>query len=86
VLTNALGMKGEALRVELHPVRLVDGDQVLLCTDGLTGMVPEAAIADVLRRPGPAADACRVLVELALEGGGWDNVTVVLGRYRIADG
>jgi serine/threonine protein phosphatase PrpC len=47
-------------------------------------MVPDATIGDVLRQStGSAADACERLVGLALEGGGKDNVTVVLGRYRI---
>jgi serine/threonine protein phosphatase PrpC len=56
-----------------------------LCTDGLTDLVPDSAIREVLQRALPAADACRALVELALEAGGEDNVTVALGCYHIAD-
>jgi protein phosphatase len=82
VLTGALSADGREITVEFRRFRLADGDQVLLCSDGLTEMVPEAALAEVLRRPGPAADACRALVDLALEAGGRDNVTVVLARYR----
>jgi serine/threonine protein phosphatase PrpC len=48
-------------------------------------MVTDSAIAAVLDVPGPAADACRVLVDLALEGGGRDNVTVLLARYHIPE-
>jgi protein phosphatase len=74
--------KGEA-PAELQHLRLSDGDQVLLCSDGLTDMVSDEAIAGTLGRAGSAVKACRALVDLALEGGGRDNVTVVLARYRI---
>jgi protein phosphatase len=83
VLTNALGPRMEKISVEARRLHLEDGDQVLLCTDGLTEMVSDAAIAEELRQQQPAADACRALVDLALQEGGKDNVTVVLGRYRL---
>jgi PPM family protein phosphatase len=86
VLTNVLGVKEDAGKPDLSHLRLADGDQVLLCTDGLTAMASDAAIADVLGRSDTAAAACDALVELALAGGGRDNVTVVLARYRIPDG
>lgn len=85
VLTGALATQGEEAQAEFHQVWLADGDQVLLCTDGLTEMVTDAAILEVLRKPGSASDACRTLVDLALEGGGVDNVTAVLARYRIPE-
>ena len=46
-------------------------------------MVPDETIARELGAPGGSAAVCRRLVDLALEAGGKDNVTVVLGRYRI---
>lgn len=85
VLTNVLGGNDKPVRVECRELRLLDGDQILLCTDGLTDMVPDNAIREVLRSAGTAADACRVLLEQALDAGGRDNVTVVLSRYRIPD-
>jgi serine/threonine protein phosphatase PrpC len=85
ILTNVLGGKGERVKVEYRELRLADGDQILLCTDGLTDLVPDVAIRDVLRNAATAADGCRALMNLALESGGKDNVTVVLGRYRIPD-
>jgi PPM family protein phosphatase len=85
VLTGAIATQGEEAQAELCQVWLADGDQVLLCTDGLTDMVTDADISEVLGKHGPAADAARALVDLALEGGGRDNVTVVLGRYRIPE-
>jgi PPM family protein phosphatase len=84
VLTQALGTGEGPTDVHLAGQHLADGDQILICTDGLTDMVPEPMIADVLRRPGrSAASDCKRLVNLALERGGKDNVTVVAGRYRI---
>lgn len=83
VLTSALATRGAFVQVELKHSRLEDGDQMLLCSDGLTDMVPDDSIARELAIPGPAAGVCRRLVDLALEAGGKDNVTVVLGRYRI---
>jgi protein phosphatase len=85
VLTKVLGGRGGPLQLDYRELRLADGDQVLLCTDGLTDLVPDAAIREVLRTAETAADACRVLVDLALESGGKDNVTVVLGRYHIPE-
>jgi len=54
----------------------------LLCTDGLTDMVDDAAIASVLQIAATAAAACQALLDAALDAGGKDNITVVLARYR----
>jgi PPM family protein phosphatase len=85
VLTGAITTDRGESPVELHHLRLTDGDQILLSTDGLTEMVAEDAIAEALGRRGTATETCRSLVDLALEGGGKDNVTVVLARYRISE-
>ena len=84
VLTGAITTQRGESPAELRHLRLLDGDQILLSTDGLTDMVAERAIARALLRPGTAAETCKSLVKLALEGGGKDNVTVVLARYRIS--
>lgn len=83
VLTGSIATQREEAQAELCQVWLADGDQLLLCTNGLTDMVTEAAIEHVLERSETAAVASRALVDLALERGGKDNVTVVLARYRI---
>ncbi len=83
VLTDAIGTGGSKAKTELHRLQLIDGDQVLLCTDGLTEMVTDAELASALQGPGTAAELCRILVDLAVSRGGRDNVTVVLARYRI---
>ncbi len=86
VLTSALATRLAFAQVELRRARIGDGDQLLLCSDGLTDMVPEDEIARELAAPGGSAAICRRLVDLGLEAGGRDNVTVVLGRYRITPG
>src|SRR5258705_714049 len=83
VLLGAIATQGQTAKPELIHLTLVDGDQVLLCTDGLTEMVSDAEIGKVLTGSTSASEACRVLVDSALAAGGNDNVTVVLGRYRI---
>ena len=83
VLTRALGATPGKVEADVERIDLFDGDQVLLCTDGLTEMLSDADIAAVLRLPGPATDICRALVDRALVAGGKDNVTVVLARYQI---
>ena len=62
------------------------GDVLMLCTDGLTEHVSEEEIADRLNRLESAEQVVRDLVSLALERGGSDNVTVVVGRLRAPAG
>lgn len=50
--------------------------------DGLTECVDSKTIADILRNARSADEACRALIDAALRGGGTDNVTVILARYR----
>jgi protein phosphatase len=82
-LTRVIGRGADTAEADVKYVPLADGDQVLLCTDGLTEMVGDDRIAAVLDQGRPADATCRALVELALDAGGKDNVTVVLGRYAI---
>jgi PPM family protein phosphatase len=82
VLTAALGSGGTKANPHVQRLLLHADDQLLLCTDGLTGMVKDETIASVLNQGGSARDACKKLVQLALDAGGHDNITVVLGKYR----
>jgi protein phosphatase len=82
-LTNCLGCSEKELRVEFHHLRLADGDQLLLCTDGLTDLVSNDDIASVLARHTHSQEKTQTLVDLALERGGKDNVTVVLAQYTL---
>jgi PPM family protein phosphatase len=82
VITNVVGGPSPGLHAEVHHTRLEPGDVLLLCTDGLTGMLTDERIATVLQAcPGPE-EACTQLVRLANEEGGTDNVTVVVARYQ----
>jgi protein phosphatase len=84
LLVNCLGGRSrDDVEVDVRRVHLTDGDRLLLCTDGLTDMVGEADIARALVAHPEPQEACRALVDLALEGGGRDNVTVVLARFAI---
>ena len=56
------------------------GHVLLLCSDGLTRHVPDDRIRDVLRSMTSASQACEELLRLALENGGSDNITIVVGR------
>lgn len=85
VLTRALGPRGRHVEVEVTRLGLQDGDRLLLCTDGLTGMVKEDDIPGLIEDR-PPQPACDELVEAALAAGGKDNVTVVLARYQFAAG
>jgi serine/threonine protein phosphatase PrpC len=83
ILTDAVGAPGAQPSVEVERFELKDNDLVLLCTNGLTDMVDDQQIAEVLalrRRP---ADQCATLTDLANRAGGRDNITVVLAAYRI---
>ncbi|HEU4391363.1 MAG TPA: PP2C family serine/threonine-protein phosphatase [Blastocatellia bacterium] len=81
VLTAALGSALPS-NPEVQRLRLRHGDQVLLCTDGLTEGADFETIGSILRKGGSADEACRDLIEAALRGGSNDNITVVLARYR----
>jgi protein phosphatase len=82
VLLNVIGSRGSPVRADIDHCQLAAGDQVLLCSDGLSDMIEDDVIADVLGRSLSAAEGCQTLVDLALEAGGKDNVTVVLGHYH----
>jgi protein phosphatase len=86
VVLNSVGGGNSAVRPEVHKHALEAGDILLLCTDGLTGMVSDEEIAGVLANVASAEDACRGLVDRANARGGTDNITVVIGRFQESDG
>ncbi len=83
VIVRALGMR-EMVEVDLVREDLDDGDLLLLCSDGLSGMVPDDRIAEILRGyPRDLRGAGQALVDAANEGGGQDNVTCVLVQATV---
>jgi len=86
VVTNVIGGPNEGVHAEIHKIRLMEGDILLLCSDGLTEPVEDDRIAEVLgSEPDPEAAAQR-LIDLALENGGPDNITAVVARYSVDAG
>ncbi len=84
VITRALGTDPD-VDVDTFSVQAETGDLFLLCSDGLTDMVPEDSILEVVERHREDIDgALRALVKAANRGGGQDNITVV--AFEIADG
>jgi PPM family protein phosphatase len=85
VLTAAVGSLGQHVLPQVQCLKLHAGDTLLLCTDGLTEAVEDTTISQVLREAKSAQSACQNLVDLALAGGGVDNVTVVLAHFVSLD-
>jgi PPM family protein phosphatase len=80
ILTAALGSGLEvAADISQQPFVLQEDDRLLLCTDGLWGLVNETEVASVIDENSPGV-ACRELVNMALQRGGPDNVTVLILR------
>lgn len=86
ILTDALGAAEGHELFDVERFRLSNGDCILLCTNGLTDMVSDDQIADVLALRRTPREQCDILVDRAIEQGGEDNVTVVLAQYEIPGG
>lgn len=82
VLASAIGARDMTPAVDFIP--LERGDALLLCTDGLTKHVNDARIREVMTGAADAETGCRSLIDLALTGGGSDNVTCVVARVLTA--
>jgi protein phosphatase len=81
VLTMAIGVSPE-LRVHSYALKPQAGAEVLLCSDGLHGVVDEGVIAEALAGNGSLESKCRKLIEAARAAGGPDNITTVLLRAK----
>lgn len=79
IITRAIGVSRE-IDVDSMTLDLEPGDQLLLCSDGLTGVVDDEVIASELATDGDAQEALDRLVERANAAGGPDNITVILLR------
>ncbi|PYU29472.1 MAG: Stp1/IreP family PP2C-type Ser/Thr phosphatase [Acidobacteria bacterium] len=81
VLTRALGTE-QSVEVDAAEIELFPRDSLLLCSDGLTRMVPENEIAEILVQAPGVGIAAERLVNRANECGGHDNITVVVIRIK----
>lgn len=77
ILTQALGAKGE-LEIEINSISLMTGDRLLLCTDGLTGMLQDTEIQALLAQTKEPQAIAEDLVRTANERGGSDNISVIV--------
>lgn len=76
IVTRALGMSG--VGIDSEEMTVFAGDRILLCSDGLTGMVGDAEITEILTDVGSPEEAAWALVEAANRAGGLDNTTVAV--------
>ena len=85
LVTNAIGGGYSGVKVEVHKLQLESGDIVLLCSDGLTGSLPDAEIAQILEAGADPEPACQHLLARANDAGGRDNITVVVAHFGDAN-
>jgi serine/threonine protein phosphatase PrpC len=81
VITRALGMQDQVM-VDLQHDDALPGDTYILCSDGLSGMIQDDEIEQIIGGSGDIRDACRRLIERANEHGGEDNITAVVIRIE----
>jgi protein phosphatase len=81
VIVRALGMK-DTVQIDLERLEPMDGDLYMICSDGLSGMVPDHQIERTLVEQPELKSACSELVLMANAAGGSDNVTCVLARFH----
>lgn len=76
LITAAIGL-GPDLKMDTKSMKLIAGDRIMFCTDGLNSMITDQDISAILNRVDPQ-DACRGLIDAANEAGGEDNITIIV--------
>lgn len=79
VITRACGL-ADQVEVDANYEQFGDGDLFIFCSDGLTDMVPDRELRDILEKESDLETLCTQLVDRANENGGNDNITVILAR------
>jgi serine/threonine protein phosphatase PrpC len=77
VLYRAVG-QGDALDIDTYQQQLPPGSRLLLCSDGLSGQIPEEEIGKIIAAAATPQQACQRLVETANRAGGPDNITALV--------
>lgn len=80
IILQALGTS-ESVQVDLTFVELRRGDRLMLCSDGLSGLVHDESIRDALHEVADPAECTSLLIEYAEGGGGHDNITVIVADF-----
>lgn len=76
-ITQFMGMEGKVVP-DVQGIELQPGDRLLLCSDGLTGMIADADIEKILKQPASPEGTCQALIDAANDAGGKDNISVIL--------
>ncbi len=84
VLWNALGADQAMAQPEVSRIELIEGDQILLCSDGLTCRLDDRVLLEKLGAATPVDATCEQLILAANEAGGSDNITVIVARCASA--
>jgi protein phosphatase len=84
-LSRYVGMEGDTFS-DQRTIVMFEGDRLLLCSDGLTGMVSDDHIEKVLREYQDPDKACKVLIRMANEAGGKDNITAIIINFETPHG
>lgn len=82
VLWNCVGGSDRTVQPEVTKVVLQPSDRILLCSDGLTGMIEDGEIQEVLESLADCRSATDELVRRSNEAGGKDNITVIVGQFH----
>ena len=77
IITRAIGA-GEDVQADFFEIDLLENDRILLCTDGLTNMVEDDKIRDIILSDAPLEERAKLLVSTANRNGGRDNITVMI--------
>ncbi len=80
IILQALGT-ADAVQVDLTYAELRAGDVLMMCSDGLSGMIRDHEICDTLLSITDPVEACRVLIDDANQAGGHDNITVIVAVF-----
>ncbi len=82
VLLRAVG-QGEDLVVDTYTRRLPKKGKLLLCTDGVAGLVPEYEIGMILKQDKPVDELAGDLMDAAMDAGGYDNITAIVVEFQL---
>jgi len=81
-LWNCIGGGTDGVRPDVYHLTLQAGDELLVCSDGLTRRLDDNAVRDILTRAATPEAACDALIAAANEAGGQDNITVIVARVH----
>lgn len=85
IITRALGIE-EQVDIDIEKIPAASEDVFLLCTDGLTNMLEDPEIEGILNNIKSPGAAAKKLIDMANDAGGYDNITVVIGREIYSEG